>query len=85
MAAIMINDLPANRALDHKAMSLIRGASGGPMGLWMDQSVRGHATEFWPGHQLLANQQLCRPDDQPVSDGLRQQYGAQFERERDGG
>lgn len=30
MATITINDLPANRALDRKAMSAIRGAGGAP-------------------------------------------------------
>ena len=30
MAAITINDLPANRALDRQAMSAIRGAGGAP-------------------------------------------------------
>jgi hypothetical protein len=47
MATITINDLPANRALDRKAMSTIRGAGGAPWVFgWIRPFIGDSASQF---------------------------------------
>ena len=47
MATITINDLPANKALDRKAMSTIRGAGGAPWVFgWIRPFVEGGSGQF---------------------------------------
>ena len=51
MATITINDLPANRALDRKALARIRGGDGAP---WVFGWIRPYVDEL-PGQLPVIN------------------------------
>lgn len=64
MATITINDLPANRALDHKAMSRIRGADGAP---WVFGWIRPYVDELPSQFPVINFYQINNYADQMIN------------------
>ena len=64
MATITINDLPASRALDHEAMSRIRGADGAP---WVFGWIRPYVDELPSQSPVINFYQINNFADQMIN------------------